>query len=200
MAAPLTESRVTNAAQDVAVNGERSRRRWSLLAAAMVIVGVAMGALFSLGVFLEPIQVATKWSRADVSAVALLAWVTLGIGSFAWGAVSDRTGPRVVIVVGGLFLGLGLVLSSRAVSLWQFGLAYGGLVGLAVGAFYAPLTCPSPKSVGNTNALRPRSPAAGPRPHDVSPQPRTLEPCWSRRHSIRWCPQEATACHAGSLL
>ena len=26
------------------------------------------------------------------------------------------------------------------------------------------------------NALRPRSPAAGPRPHDVSPQPRTLEP------------------------
>jgi hypothetical protein len=31
-------------------------------------------------------------------------------------------------------------------------------------------------SVGNMNALHPRSPAAGPRPHDVSPQPRTLEP------------------------
>jgi hypothetical protein len=35
------------------------------------------------------------------------------------------------------------------------------------------------------NALRPRAPAAGPRPHDVSPQPRTLEPRWSRRHSRR---------------
>jgi MFS family permease len=114
--------------------------RWGLLAAAMVIVGVAMGALFSLGVFLAPIQASTAWSRTDISAVALLAWVTLGIGSFFWGALSDRTGPRAVIVVGGLFLGLGLVLASRSAALWQFAVAYGGLVGLAVGAFYAPLT------------------------------------------------------------
>jgi len=122
------------------MTGERSGPRWSLLAAAMVIVGVAMGALFSLGVFLAPIQTTTGWSRADISAVALLAWVTLGIGSFLWGALSDRTGPRVVIVAGGLFLGLGLVLASRVDTLWQFMLAYGVLVGLAVGAFYAPLT------------------------------------------------------------
>jgi MFS family permease len=114
--------------------------RLGLLAAAMVIVGVAMGALFSLGVFLAPIQASTAWSRTDISAVALLAWVTLGIGSFFWGALSDRTGPRAVIVVGGLFLGLGLVLASRSAALWQFAVAYGGLVGLAVGAFYAPLT------------------------------------------------------------
>ena len=33
------------------------------------------------------------------------------------------------------------------------------------------------------NAPRPRAPLPGPRPHDVSPQPRTLEACWSRRHS-----------------
>src|SRR5437773_1896900 len=122
------------------MTSERSGPRWRLLAAAMVIVGVAMGALFSLGVFLAPIQAATAWSRADISAVALLAWVTLGIGSFLWGALSDRTGPRIVIVVGGLFLGLGLVLASRVDTLWQFMLAYGVLVGLAVGAFYAPLT------------------------------------------------------------
>jgi MFS family permease len=120
--------------------GERPARRWGLLAAAMVIVGVAMGALFSLGVFLAPIQAATGWSRTDISAVALLAWVTLGIGSFLWGVVSDRTGPHVVVVLGGVFLGLGLVLASQVAILWQFTVAYGVLVGLAVGAFYAPLT------------------------------------------------------------
>ena len=119
---------------------DRSGQRWGLLAAAMVIVGVAMGSLFSLGVFLAPIQAGTSWSRADISAVALLAWVTLGIGSFLWGALSDRTGPRVVIVVGGLALGLGLVLASRVTDVWQFAVFYGGLVGLAVGAFYTPLT------------------------------------------------------------
>ena len=117
-----------------------SRGRWGLLAAAMVIVGVAMGSLFSIGVFLAPIQASTSWSRTDISAVVLLAWVTLGIGSFLWGAVSDRTGPRVVVGAGGLLLGLGLVLASRTATVGQFTLVYGGLVGLAVGAFYTPLT------------------------------------------------------------
>jgi MFS family permease len=117
-----------------------SEGRWGLLAASMVIVGVAMGSLFSIGVFLAPIQASTSWSRTDISAVVLLAWVTLGIGSFLWGALSDRTGPRVVVGAGGLLLGLGLVLASRAGTVGQFTLAYGGLVGLAVGAFYTPLT------------------------------------------------------------
>jgi MFS family permease len=119
---------------------EDPRGRWGLLVAAMVIVGVAMGSLFSIGVFLSPIQASTSWTRTDISAVVLLAWVTLGIGSFLWGALSDRTGPRVVVGTGGLLLGLGLVLAGRADTIGQFTLAYGGLVGLAVGAFYTPLT------------------------------------------------------------
>jgi MFS family permease len=111
-----------------------------LLAAAVVVVGLSLGTILSLGVFLAPIQGATGWSRTDISAVALLSWVTLGIGSFLWGVLSDRSGPRTVVGAGGLLLGLGLVLASQATALWQFSLAYGGLVGLAVGAFYAPLT------------------------------------------------------------
>ncbi|PYM15056.1 MAG: MFS transporter, partial [Candidatus Rokuibacteriota bacterium] len=114
--------------------------RWTLLVATMAIVGSGSGALFSLGVFLEPIEKATGWSRTDVSAVALLTWITYGIGSFVWGLLSGRSGVRVVVVAGGLLLGLGLVLGSQATTLWQFGAAFGGLVGLAVGAFYAPLT------------------------------------------------------------
>jgi sugar phosphate permease len=81
----------------------------------MVIVGVAMGTLFSLGVFLKPIQQSTGWSRGDVSTVALWSWIALGVGSLAWGMLSDRRGARLVVVSGGLLLGLGLVLSSRVV-------------------------------------------------------------------------------------
>jgi MFS family permease len=106
----------------------------------MVIVGVAMGALFSLGVFLKPIQQSTGWSRGDISTVALWSWIALGIGSFAWGILSDRWGARPVVVSGGLLLGLGLVLASRVSALSHFAVTFGGLVGLAVGAFYAPLT------------------------------------------------------------
>jgi MFS family permease len=134
----ITLSAVTRPANDHPASS--TTHPWLLLAAAMFIVGVTMGSLFALGVFLEPIQAAMSWSRTDISAVALLTWVALGLGSFLWGALSDRSGPRVVIAAGGLLLGLGLVLSSRVTALWQFSLAYGGIVGFAVGAFYAPLT------------------------------------------------------------
>jgi MFS family permease len=113
---------------------------WIVLAAAMVIVGLAMGVLFSLGVFLKPIQQSTGWSRGDVSTVALWSWVALGVGSFVWGMLADRRGARSVVVGGGLLLGLGLVLSSQVGTLAHFAATFGGVVGFAVGAFYAPLT------------------------------------------------------------
>jgi MFS family permease len=114
--------------------------RWVVLGTAMVVVGLAMGTLLSFGIFLAPIQESTGWSRTGISAIALTTWVALGIGSFAWGALSDRWGARPVVVAAGLLLGTGMVLSSRADSLWQLGLAFGGVAGLAVGGFYAPLT------------------------------------------------------------
>jgi MFS family permease len=116
------------------------RHRWLLLAAACVVVGLGMATILALGVFLTPIQEDMGWGRADVSGIALLAWSALGVGSFLWGMLSDRFGIRSVVVAGGLQLGLGLVLASQSSTLWQFYLAFGGLAGLAVGAFYAPLT------------------------------------------------------------
>jgi MFS family permease len=113
---------------------------WVVLAAAATIVCVGMGALFSLGVFLKPIEDSMGWSRTAISTVALLNWIAMGLGSFAWGWLSDRIGTRAVAVAGGSLLGLGLVLSSQAQTLWQLYLTFGFAVGFAVGAFYAPLT------------------------------------------------------------
>ena len=113
---------------------------WVIVLAAVVIVGVGVGALFSLGVFLEPMQRSMSWSRGGISGVALWMWVTYGIGSLMWGVLSDRIGARRVVVGGGLLLGLGLVLASRITSLWELYATFGGVVGVAAGAFYAPLT------------------------------------------------------------
>src|SRR5207249_836478 len=82
---------------------------WVVLAAAATVIAVAMGALFSLGVFLKPIEDAMRWSRSAISLVALINWVAMGLGSFVWGALSDRIGSRVVAAAGGFVLGLGLV-------------------------------------------------------------------------------------------
>jgi MFS family permease len=118
---------------------------WVVVAAAATIVCVGMGALFSLGVFLAPIEQATGWSRGAISTVALLNWLAMGLGSFSWGFLSDRIGGRGVALGGGFLLGLGLVLSSQAQTLWQFHASFGFMVGFAVGAFYAPLTATAAK-------------------------------------------------------
>src|ERR687891_691020 len=118
---------------------------WIVVGASALIICVGMGALFSLGVFLQPMADAMGWSRGAISSVALVNWIAMGLGSFVWGALSDRIGTRGVAVAGGLLLGLGLVLSSQVQALWQLYVTFGFMVGFAVGAFYAPLTSTATK-------------------------------------------------------
>src|SRR5262245_13711923 len=101
---------------------------------------VGLGAMLSLSVFLVPIAEAMGWSRTGISTAALLNWLCMGLGSFGWGALSDRVGTRTVVVAGGVILGLGLVGASQASTLTQFQLAFGVVVGTAAGSFYAPMT------------------------------------------------------------
>lgn len=118
---------------------------WTVLVAAATVVAFGQGALFSLGVFLKPIEDSMGWSRSAISMVALINWLAMGVGSLVWGVLSDRLGSRVVAGAGSFLLGLGLVLSSRANALWQLDLAFGLAVGFAAGAFLTPLTATATK-------------------------------------------------------
>lgn len=113
---------------------------WTLVAVGFVVTCIGMGAMMSLSIFLQPLSQAMGWSRAGISAAGLLNFLGMGLGSFVWGAMSDRFGTRAVVISGGVLLGGGLVAASQANTLLQFQLCFGVLVGLAIGSFYAPLT------------------------------------------------------------
>jgi MFS family permease len=112
---------------------------WIIVGAGIVITCIGFGTALSLGVFLQPMALATGWSRASISAAAMVDFLCMGFASLFWGALSDRIGTRLVVVLGGALLGAGLMAASWAASIEQFLLAFAA-VGVAAGSFYAPLT------------------------------------------------------------
>src|SRR3989449_8591040 len=113
---------------------------WVIVGAAMVVTCVGFGAMFSRGVFLQPMSEAMGWSRTSISTAALLNFLCMGVGSFFWGALSDRIGTRAVVLIGGALVGLGTVMASKAPTIGQFQVYFGVIVGFAAGSLYAPLT------------------------------------------------------------
>ncbi|MES2940995.1 MAG: MFS transporter [Pseudomonadota bacterium] len=115
------------------------RQNWALVAAGALMTCVAIGVIFSLAVFLDPMGSATGWSRAGISGAMTLAFLSMGIAGFGWGALTDRYGPQRVVLAGTVLLGLANVLASRSTSLLEFQLMFGVLMGIAAGSFFAPV-------------------------------------------------------------
>lgn len=120
-------------------NALRAHYRWVIVAAGGALGCVAIGGLFSLPVFLRPIAQDTGWSTTGISTAMTLAFVALAVGSIGWGALSDRIGPRPVVLAGALLLASGLALSSLATSLVAFQLLFGAVVGVSAAAIFAPM-------------------------------------------------------------
>jgi len=112
---------------------------WVIVGVGIVVTCVGFGAMLTLSVFLQPMAEAMGWSRTGIAAAAMLNFLCMGVGAFAWGTLSDRFGTRTVVLSGGALLGLGMVLASQAATLLQFQLLFGAIVGVASGSFYAPM-------------------------------------------------------------
>jgi MFS family permease len=112
---------------------------WIVVGAGALMTCVGFGSMLSLAVFLQPISQDMGWTRSGVSAAATIDFLCMGLSAFFWGALSDRFGARIVVLAGALLLGIGLIAASQAATLWQFQLAFGVVIGIAAGSFYAPM-------------------------------------------------------------
>lgn len=117
----------------------QSPYRWVIVAAGGLLGCVAFGAMFSLPVFLRPIAEDTGWSITGVSSAMTVAFVAMAFGSLAAGSLSDRFGPRRVVLAGSILLAASLTLASRTDSLLAFQLIFGVLVGGGAATIFAPM-------------------------------------------------------------
>ena len=116
-----------------------SHYRWVIVAAGGLLGCVAVGGMFSLPVLLQPITRDTGWSVAGVSSAMTIGFLAMAVSSMIWGTLSDRVGPRPVVLTGSIVIAASLALASRASSLIEFQLLFGLLVGGATAAIFAPL-------------------------------------------------------------
>ncbi len=113
--------------------------RWVIVAAGGLLGCVAIGAMFSLPVFLRPMSQETGWSVTGISTAMTIGFLAMAAASMVWGNLSDRFGPRPVVLTGAVALAASLALASRAESLIAFQFQFGLLIGASTAAILAPM-------------------------------------------------------------
>lgn len=117
----------------------QSQYRWVIVAAGGLLSCIAIGSMFSLPVLLQPMAKETGWSVTGISAAMTVGFIALAVGSMLWGSLSDRFGPRLVVLAGSIILAASLALASQMSALVGFQLVFGLFVGLGTAAIFAPM-------------------------------------------------------------
>jgi len=114
-------------------SGKVSYSYWILLAGFLTLFVMTGVGFYAFGVFFKPIQVEFGWGRGVTSVAFLMFYFVQALSSPFIGRLTDRYGPKTMITVGGVVVGLGLFLLSLTSSLLHFYVAY-GITGLGVSA------------------------------------------------------------------
>ena len=111
-----------------------------VVGASLLIMSTMWAVYYAFGVFFKPVLNEFGWTKAMTSGAFSLAAMTNGILTVAMGGLTDKVGPRMVMTVCGLFLGLGFMLMSRISNVFHLYLFYGIFVGAGMSGSFIPLT------------------------------------------------------------
>ena len=106
---------------------------WVVLIAVTVCMMASSGLRSVFGVYIKPLEAEFGWTRGTLSGVAAMSLLLVGAaGPFA-GRLADRWGPRRVIALSLIMLGVGAIGASAVHALWQLYITTGLLMGLGAG-------------------------------------------------------------------
>ena len=110
-----------------------------VVAAGLITQLLMLGSFFTFGIFLKPLSSELGWTRATTSGAFSLAFFLFGFLSIASGRLTDKYGPRIVIIICGVLLGSGFLLTSQISEIWQYYLFHGVFIGVAMSAVDVPI-------------------------------------------------------------
>ena len=113
--------------------------RYIIVGIAFLVMMIAWGVNYSFGVFFIPLLDEFGWTRAMTSGAFSLGIFLEGFSGMFMGRICDRFGPRLVVSICGILLGMGYMLMSQVSSVWHFYLFYGVVVGIGLGGTYVPI-------------------------------------------------------------
>jgi MFS family permease len=115
------------------VTGARIHPAWIVLFAVTLAMMAASGLRAVFGVYVKPMEAEFGWSRAALSEVAAVSLLLLGTVSPLAGRLADRWGPRRVIALSIVLLGVGTISSAFVRHLWHVYVTAGILMALGSG-------------------------------------------------------------------
>jgi MFS family permease len=111
-------------------------RRWLIVAALFTVTYGVSTPLAAYGVFLPVFAETFAWSRGAIATALSVNLLLGGVAGFGIGALADRHGPRVMLVVTVILAGAAFALVSTVHALWQLYLLVGVLGGIGMSSFY----------------------------------------------------------------
>lgn len=111
---------------------------WVITASAFSVLFLTYGVQYSFGIFVPGMVAELGWSRATLGAAFSLYGVVYMCVTVVSGRLTDTLGPRRVVTVGGLLLGVGIVATSQVTTQWQLYVSYGIVAALGMSTAYIP--------------------------------------------------------------
>jgi MFS transporter, OFA family, oxalate/formate antiporter len=111
---------------------------WVIVASTFVVMMTAYGVQYTFGVMMPAIQAETGWNREILAGAFAIYAFSYGMLGMLTGRLTDRFGPRPVIVTGGLLLLVGYLMLSRATSVLQLYVALSGICACGMSAAFVP--------------------------------------------------------------
>ncbi|NPC91508.1 MFS transporter [Bacillus sp. WMMC1349] len=106
---------------------------WLIVFVTFLTLLAVQGVRLSFGAFIKPWEEDFSLDRGTISLISMLSFIVYGVSQPVIGRLVDRVGPRIVLSLSTLLVGLSIFFTNFVTSSWQLFILYGIIVSLGVG-------------------------------------------------------------------